>query len=216
MSVLKMLATNFVSSSGISISYKDTTSGINVTSITAPNNISQGDILIFFDRALTSGGGAAPTTAIPSGFTSINNITSGSRKQIVSYKEANGTESLSTLTGMNSTGANIKRCVVFSTNIVNPTLTVQSINGQMTDSAPSNQTITAGSSSNPLVAIAYLGQTTFSSFTFTPTEDASIPDATTNNQVKYKIYNTSPSNITVTAGDGGLTNGLQSFYIEVT
>lgn len=216
MNVLKLLGSNFASSSGIFVSYKDATSGINVTSITAPNNISQGDILIFFDRALTASGGAAPTTAIPSGFTSISNLTLGSRRQIVSYKEAAGTESLSTLTGMSSTSSNTKRCVVFSTNIVNPTLTIQSLNAQMTNATPSNQTITSGSSLNPLVAIAYLGQGTFSSFTFTPTEDGALDTTTSNNQVRYKIYNSSPSNITVTAGDGGNENGLQSFYIEVT
>lgn len=214
MNVLKLLCSNFVSSGTINITYKGTTSIVNSTTLTAPDNISQGDLIIFWDRALNTFG--TPTTAIPTGFTSINNLTLGSRRQIVSYKKADGTESLSTLTGMSSTSANTKRCVVFGTGVTNPTLTVQSVNGEMTNAAPANQTITCGSSSLKLVALAHTGQATFSSFGFTPTEDASLPSTTASSQTRYKIYNSSPSNITVTAGDGGNENGLQSYYIEVS
>lgn len=213
MNVLKLLSANVQAAGNINITYRDGANVNNSTTITAPSGIVEGDILFFFDRALNTSG--APTAVIPSGFTQISNITLGNRRQIVSYKVADGTEAGATITGMASTSANAKRILAFSTGVSSPTATVQSINEQITNAAPSNQTITCGSSSSALIAVSYLGQTTLTSYTFTPTEDDSYPNNTNNNQIKYKIYNTSPANVTVTAGDGGNENALQSFYVEV-
>lgn len=92
-----------------SISVVGTSSSTSST-ITAPSGISAGDLIVLIDMAVKSPG--IPTTVTPTGFVlAASNLTAPVRANI-SIRVADGTESGTSITGMNGTGANNKAMIV--------------------------------------------------------------------------------------------------------
>jgi hypothetical protein len=90
----------------------------------------------------------------------------------------------------------------------------------MTNSAPTNQTVTAGSGSAPLIVFGCYGATTsIATRTFSTTADEELNANGAGPgepfiYLNYKIYNSSPANTTIGMNEEGDDNGLQSFYME--
>jgi hypothetical protein len=183
------------------------------STIVAPSDIVAGDLLVMYDNVSAS---SIPTTVVPAGFTSILNNTVGTiRRCICSYKIATGSEAGTTITGLSGTGGALAKILhVYSTNGAT-TGTVRSINYEQTDADPAAQTITSGSGVAPLVAINFIRNTSPTpTNTMTPTQDGNVQNG--GHYSYYKIYNSSPANVTVDTNDGGLVNMLMSFYIEAS
>lgn len=185
------------------------------STIVIPGNIQAGDIIVLTDKAAGTTG--IPTTVVPTGFTSIINSSGGTARLISSYKIANGTESGTTITGMNGASSNRKALVVLRPDAPATSVTAFSTAGQVTDGNPTLQTVTAGSGTPALVVFGVYGtdSTAIAPRTFSPAPDAEITPAT-NHYLAYKIYNADPVNTSVDMDDEGLDNCLQSFYIQAT
>jgi hypothetical protein len=192
------------------------TSGSGAT-ITFPVGIQAGDLIVLVDYAFN--GAAIPSTVTPSGFTIISNVVDAlGTRAILSRKLAAGTES-GALTCMASTDANQRVMVVFRGNEAAISLTVGSINGQITDGNPTAQNVTASGGVAPLVIIgAYNSSGIISPRTFTVggvgAKDGEV-DISTRGYLAWKIYNSSPSDASIDMDDEGSGQTLQSCYIQM-
>jgi hypothetical protein len=109
--------------------------------------------------------------------------------------------------------------LVFRPNTTPSSVTINSLNnyadaGVLTN--PANQTITSGAGTAPLVALALYEQIAGSITTrsFSPAADGEVTSGTSR-FVKYKIYNSSPADITVgMTSTTGTARGLASYYLQ--
>lgn len=189
--------------------------GATTTAVTAPASIVAGDLMVFTNAASS---GAAPTTVIPSGFTQVREDTVSATKMVASYKIANGTEGGVSQAGMAATVSWQACLYVFRGDIAITGVVVGSSAGQATAGDPTLTTLTASGGTPPLVGLGAFRGSTPAARTFTA-NDGSIANAAPNANVHslfYKIYNTSPANISVDMTDEGLTNLMQSWYLQCT
>lgn len=187
------------------------------STITWPASVVAGDVAVLVDRAQSNT--TAPTTVVPSGFSSVSDetLTAGGKgyRQIVSRKVLVGGESGS-ITGMNGGDSNDKVLLVFRGDTAVTTMTVNSLNAQMTDSNPSAQTCTASGGVAPLIVIgAYGASGSIATRTMTPAKTGEV-NSSNNLYLAYKLYNSSPANVSIDMGDDGNANCLQSFYLTFT
>jgi len=187
------------------------------STITAPSGIQAGDLIVLLDKAANSFL-TAPTAVTPTGFTNASNVTSAITRQMLSWKKADGTEGGTSITGMNGSANNTKIIYVFRGNIAATTVTPSTVNGQATSAAPTNQNVAASGGTAPLVIVAGYGcaSGTIIARGFSPAKDGEIEQASTGDLwLAYKIYNSSPADVTISMGDFG-TNFLQSMYIQMS
>lgn len=197
------------------------TDGVVASSITAPSSIQKGDLLVTYNHSYNASS-TIPTAATPSGFTQIHNSSlstaSKSARAISAYKVADGTEGGTTLTGMGG-AVPVLYILVFRTNSASPAATLlYTGNGggaNMTNANPTDYTLTLSARTKPLVAIGVYYNETAAQISFSPTPDNQIPATDSNYRVAWKIYNSSPANVTVSAGDGGNVNFQAAFALEV-
>jgi hypothetical protein len=193
-----------------------------LTTITAPADIIEGDMLVLLDSA-GNVLAAAPSTVVPSGFTSIVNTTGSdggvtNYRQIASYKLADGSEASSSLTGMASNAGIVRKVLlVFRPDVPASTLTPADPDGQATTGNPTSQTVTASGGTPPLGVFGCYGSdgTAISPRTMSPAKDGEV-NSTTGCYFAWKIYNTSPAAVSVDMDDEGSMNILQSFYVQVS
>lgn len=184
----------------------------NSQTIVAPNDIEKGDILVLLDRA-GSGGGSTPDLVIPAGFTLIATRTNNTRRNTLSYKLADGSEAGATLTGqIHGSGGNERKVlVVFSAGATS--LQLSTFNEEATDGNPSPQSVLASEGTPPLVVIAaYMSSGSISPRTFSPAKDGE-ETRDGSEWLAWKIYNSSPADVTVDMDDEGNLNTLYSGYI---
>lgn len=182
------------------------------STITIPSDVVAGDLLVLYDRATNTSG--TVTFAVPSGFSTIlNQLPVTTIRFVCSYKIATSTDASSSITGMNGTNDNSKILLAFSTGGAT-TAAAYDIAFQQTDGDPTSQTINASGQTTPLVVLGFIRQQTATSQSMSPTQDGTAASGTTNTAY-YKIYNSSPADVTFDCGDGGTQNALMSFYIRV-
>lgn len=200
------------------------TSTVSTTStITAPTNIMRGDLLVLLQYAKNSTAALPTNTAVVTFTNSVGTATGSSDTRIVArYKIADGSECGATITGMNGTATNSKHLLVFrSTQGPITVPAVSAYNATVVDTNPGAQTISASGQTTPLIAIGTYHNSSAAVdprvFTVGGVEsaDGEISN-TTSHYVKYKIYNSSPSDISVDMDDEGTENALSGFYIRVT
>jgi hypothetical protein len=199
---------NFLTGSLTSLSQVLSATSLAAT-ITVPAGVQGGDLLVLLDNAL---GATVPATVIPTGFTSIGNINDGGQaRQILSYKIADGSEASTSITGMDST-SETKALYVFRGDAPITSASPASVNGEATTGNPVSQTVTSGSGLAPLIVIGgYGANVAVSPRTMSPAKDGEINPSTVM-YLAYKIYNLSPSDVSVDMDDEGI-NYLQSCYI---
>jgi hypothetical protein len=188
------------------------------TSTIATGTVAVGDLLILIDYCISQNT-TIPTTVVPSGYTVLNNYgavtgSGTSTRTIVSYRFSTVTTT-TTLTGMSDFGQR-KTLLVF--NGGGSTATAFDFQNVSNTADPASITTTSGSGSVPLIVIAnYQTNTsgTVNTPTFSPTEDGTVTNGTAQT-VKYKIYTSSPSNVTADSGDGGSYNINGVGYIQIT
>lgn len=190
--------------------------------ITAPATINAGDLLILFDNndQLSS----TPPSVVPTGFTQITVYTGDDGtvfyKGLISYKIANGTEDSSTITGLASLFSGVRKCLLqFRGNIAITSITPVSIDASFTEGDPASRVVPSASGVVPLIVFAeyFCNSSSISAATrtFSPAADGEV-NSSNFQYIKYKIYNSSPADITADLGDNGGGNALSSFYLRVT
>lgn len=181
-------------------------------SLTAPAEIQAGDLLVFAQASLNISG--IPSSVTPSGFTTIVDVTDGdSRRAMLSWRLANGTEASTSLTGMSALN-NRKGLAVFSGEIegVDP----RSFAGETTGGAPENQIITSSGGVVPtLVLAAYLSTGSIDPRGMSPAKDGEDGGNSNSTWFAWKIYNDSPANVTVSMDDEG-SNALMAGYFNLS
>ena len=183
-------------------------------SITAPASINSGDLLVMFDYSGKPSGGGTPT-----GFTNIFDTSGAYVDIIASYKIADGTEDSSSITGLTGGYAGLKIIQQFRGDDTISSISAQDIASQVTDGDPSTQTCNASLGSSPLIVFGMYGShDTISTRTFSPTEDGETDNTGSAEQLhaKYKIYNSSPADVTIDMGAVDFQNALGSFYLEAS
>lgn len=191
------------------------------TTITGPANIIAGDLIVLLDSAVNTGT-TAPTTVVPTGFSSIINTNGNvptigpAIRQIASYKLADGSEASATITGMNGNSTDDKVLLLFRGNIPAATITPASAAGQYSEGNPTLQTVSSNGGVAPLIVFGAYGTTSGSvdPRTFSVTKDFEVNSGTSTYFVGH-IYDSSPVNVDVDMDDEGSGNLLQSFYLQV-
>lgn len=183
------------------------------TALTVPATVQAGDILCFKDASQSDFGAGV----VPSGFTVLAQAGSGPQGRIIlSFKIAIGTEASTTLVGGTVSSVSRRELLVFRGNAVANAVTAHSPAGEVNSGNVSAQVITAASGVVPLIVLAgYHSNGTVDPRSFSPAKDAEV-NANTNSYFAYKIYNSSPADVTVDMDDEGLVNQLASGYLQVT
>jgi len=197
-----------------------TTSGIGgspIAALTAPGGILKGDILVMMERG--RGNTFLVPAATPPGFTNLTSTGLDTDRQMISYKLALGTESGTDLSGLTHSEAMsvVRLLYVFRGDSEVFVITPSTPLTEMTAGDPASQNIAASGIATPLVAIAGFGcNATVTTRSFSPAADGEITNSSTNNfaYLDYKIYNSSPANITADMADFGAENALHSFYLR--
>lgn len=181
--------------------------------ITIPASAQPGDVAILYDVASNSS--SLPTSVTPSGWTAIRNDAGTVSRQNSSAKILVSGDAGSSVSGMNGGLWENKCLIVLRPNVPANAFTVAGANGEISTSAPANQTVTASAGATPLVVVAgYTVNNSFGTVTFSPTQDATVSNTSGFQQLRYKIYNSAPADVTVGMTDGGV-NWMQSFYLQV-
>jgi hypothetical protein len=203
----------FIRKSAVTFSLSFHASVINTGSgttstLTLPGTVQGGDLIVLFNR----GNGTAVT---PGGYTNLANINSTFRCE-AHYKIAVGGDAGAVVNGINASSVWRFTAIVIRPTAAIVTATPSTVNAEATAGDPALQNVAAGSGTPPLVIFAMYScaDAVIPSGTFSPAEDANIGNGAGQNfDVRYKIYNTSPSNTSVDQADGGAFNHLISFYI---
>lgn len=175
---------------------------------TVPATVQAGDLLVYWEASATYG-------VAPSGFTFVDGTSYLAIRCNFSYKRATGAEAGTTIQGVATDDANGSGGILlaFSGNFT--TYTPSLANRSAGASNPSAKTIVASGQTDPLVVIVgWYASGDVDPRTFTPAADGEIT-RTTRLWVKYKIYNSSPQDVTFDMDDEG-SNHMMGLYIKGT
>lgn len=180
--------------------------------VVGPATIEKRDLLVLLDFAF---GKSTPTTVVPTDFTIIQNLTIGAARAILSYKIADGSEASASLTGMTAESILGKVLLVFRGDVRIKVVNVGDPSGQATGSDPTVQVITASAGVAPLVVLgAYVSDSAVNPRTMSPAKNGET-SALGGVWLAWKIYNSSPADVSIDMDDEGSINILAGCYIEV-
>lgn len=187
------------------------------STINVPGTVVAGDLLVLLDWAVLG----SPAAVTPSGFTQAFTVAGESSRLSCTYKIAVGGEG--TITGMNG-GANCKLMVTFRGNIPLTTAVAASTDAEIVGSGgnPNEQVVASGSGAVPLVVLGLYTAAGISSEvtarSFTPAKDSEVHVDTGDEDayIAWKIYMSSPADVTIDETFVGSRAGLGSCYIAVT
>lgn len=188
-------------------------------SITVPT-VAAGDLIVFANHA-TNDPAPAPALVTPSGFTNLANVTTGASRASLFYKLAAGTESGSSISGMNSDLYMSIALITFRRSPAAATATPSSWNSEITDGNPTQQTVSSSGGIVPLVVIGSYGSVAaVDPRTFTVGGSAAKDNelAVSGNALylAWKIYNSGPADVVVDMDDEFLGNAITSGYIALS
>lgn len=212
-------------STASSYSFVDSSYSTVSTTITMPSSLLANDLAVMFDTQANSNT-TVPTAVTPSGWTNIsNNVTNSTTNGIricVSYKLLDGTESGTSITGMTAGSLRgEKKIAVFRPNNPIASVSLSTINGQATLSAPTNQTLTMSGSTGPYIGFAWYfstGSITTRGSTVTETREIGTTGTTPRGFLKTFEATDSTisfSNSTISMADYG-ANAMLSFRMDIT
>ncbi len=208
-------------SAGLKVEFHSSAASTSTT-IGVPASVEAGDLFVCMNHAYGFTG--APTSVVPSGFTTIINNTAGidpAHRFILSRKIAIGSEAGSNLSVMSG---DLQRAVLLVFRKTPPISAASHASEGRTGPAnpkPADRIITSADGSAPLIAIAFFTASgTQGAFTrsLSPAQDGEILATTSNYPcvIQYKIFDSGPSNVTAAMSDGGSANTIISCYIEVS
>ena len=185
-------------------------------SLTVPAGVVAGDILVFINRAHS---GSTPSDTIPTGFAKLGTgteIISGSRRQTISYKFADGTESGTSLSAFTGGSATRTILLVFRATKAASSVTAAGYVGSISDTDPAAVTILASGGAAPLIAIAVYGSSGGpTTNTLSVTAGGTLAHASGRLTVVYNFYVSGPVDETADMGDEGSGNSVQGGYLQI-
>lgn len=189
-----------------SLAFHDSATASGTGTLTVPATVQAGDIICVKENG-------SSVNAAPSGYTILAN-TAGI---VLSYKIATGADASATVPSGSSLVAGTRReLLVFRGDVPANTVTGHdpaAINEATAN--PASQTVNASGGTPPLIVLASYNSTgAVDPRSFSPAKDAEVNTDTTS-YFAYKIYNSSPADVTVDMDDEGSTNKLASGYIQV-
>lgn len=183
-----------------------------------------GDLLVLYDCGNSSG--SAPTKVIPTDFTEAYSWTSGTAPRptgAISYAKVpvGGAASFSgrTVTGINGNTSNAKMLEVFrestgkigGVTVYTPTpATASSVNDPADVVAPGSGKAVPGI----VIGSYYAGSGAISPRTMSPAK-TSEDNADTGNYIAWKLYDSSPADVTVGMDDEGSLNFVGTCYLQL-
>lgn len=184
-------------------------------SITVPATVQAGDLMVIYIRSINNSG--TPATPSLSGWTIVGDVFLSNRRGTMYVKIASGADASSTITANTATAGHHIILEVFRPDIAIASVSVVLGGAQITDSAPSGQTVAAASQSAPLViAAAYASNSSITTRGFSPAKDGEYSSDSSSNWLAYKIYNASPADESITMADYGNGNTLISAAFVVS
>lgn len=198
----------------LAFTYPGVTAKVNSVTITVPGAVA--DIAFLFQFSENAVG--APVTVTPAGWTlmqtNVGVAPSTTVRMSCHMKKLVSADIGAVLTGMNGDVRNDKMIMIFRPNRPIVSLVTEDTNFQIIATVPTDQSLPAASYPPPIIAAAqYVSANADAAIAgtgFTPAADGA-EDNGTHQRVLYKIYNSSPANITVKGQtDAGAVNGLQS------
>lgn len=175
--------------------------------LTVPATVQAGDILCLKEKG-------SAVNAAPTDYTVLAN-TAGI---VISYKRATAADASATVpSGSSLVTATRRELLVFRGDVPANSITGHdpAADNQATGN-PAAQVVNASGGTPPLIVLASYNSTgTVDPRSFTPAKDAEV-NADTTSYFAYKIYNSSPADVTVDMDDEGSANMLASGYIQVT
>jgi len=183
--------------------------------ITVPGSAQEGDLAILADFARQISG--SPTLVTPAGWTGVATTTSTGRPVMrTSGRLLGASPGGTSVTGMDGNFADAKAMIVLRPSRPVTLLDLQSLNNEYTANNPTPQVIACAAGQVGMVAVAvFASGAAVAPRTFSPAEDGEVSPGTTL-YLKYKVFNTSPADITVDMDDEGSDNFLVSFYVGAT
>lgn len=190
-----------------------------------PAGVRKGDVAVLFEVSRnTAGGGAlADVDMTASGWASPilnqSDATIGTvERDKISHKILTGSEGAS-FTGLSgSSNTCCKLLVIVRGNAPISSVGVSTVNNQVTTGNPTAQNNTSGSGTPPLIVFGwYMASAAVDPRTMSPAKDSeiNINAGSRDVWVAWKIYNSSPSNVSVDMDDEG-TNYLRSFFLSLS
>lgn len=204
--------TPVIGSSKPVLAFRASSTSVGSDTITLPASVQAGDLIVLFDR---SKGFSVPTKVVPTGFTEVRSDSGTNVRATYSYKIAVGGDASAVVTGQASSNQD-KVALVFSASRPLTSAVVGFSGGQATDGDPTAINITASGGAAPLVVFGAWANSAaaVSPRTSSPAMDAEVTPAT-DFYTGYKIYNSSPADVSVDMDDEGAANSLAGFYISV-
>lgn len=196
--------------------YLVTTVYSDAATVTIPSAAAVGDIAVLFDNAVLFGG-PAPASVVPSGWTSVIDTGGTVSRVISSYKLLVGGDPGTTITGMTGGSFQSKSILVFRKTVTATAVSAFSAAGQVTSGDPTAQVVTSSGGVVPIIVIA----TYYSSFggvtgvSFTPSATGVFNPSNFTN-VRYKVFESSPVDVTVDLGNSSGFDTLQSYYLQIS
>jgi hypothetical protein len=184
------------------------------TSVTIPADSQTGDLAVLFDMSTST------TLVVPSGWTSINSVSTTGIRTTYSYRYLTAGQPGTSVTGMG--GTTRKVMLIFRPSAAPATTNVTSNGSQATTATPTNQSVGLLSINKPNIVFAVHAKT----LSTTPTLGWSQTGGTFSTYsavstsgiyVRYQINNvgSSPQNLTISMSDAG-TNTMQLGHITFT
>lgn len=186
------------------------------STVSIPAGVQAGDLLLYGFAAWT--GSSNPSYTPPSGWTSLINATMGENGRIgIAAKRATGSESGSIGGVFGNAGVDRKVCVLLRPNVPLASVgSAQSVASQFTTDTPSDQVVTSGAGTPPLLVLALWNAVvgTVSTRGMSPAKDDEY-NSSTNLYLGWKLYPSSPANVTVSMEDEG-SNAMGSCYTQLS
>lgn len=137
---------------------------------------------------------------------------------VLSYKIATGSETDIEFLSTGSTQSS-RILMVFRPNVAASTITVGDFSFSTSGVAPSSQLVTAGSGTPPLIVLSCYDTNNTATESidprgFSPTKDGEVSQDL-GFWSAWKIYNSSPANVTISMQDEGTGQGLSGYYLQV-
>lgn len=194
-----------------SLAFQTSASAFDTNALTWPT-VAAGDIAVI----VVAGDGASIAT--PSGFTQAYYQDDGTNYHAIYYKICTGSESGTAMAGGVGSELRDRVMLVFRPDATPTTVTATNIgHTTMTNLDPAAVVHTSGSDTAPLVVVGFFSaDTAITSESFSPASDGSVDASGSFLAAHYKIYNSSPANITADMNDEGRDNMITTISIEVS
>lgn len=162
--------------------------------ITVPATAAEGDLCIITDYGTNTS-----SVTLPSGWTQAKaTIFSGECIGQTIYKVLESGDPGSSITVTNG-NTDLKQCLVFRPDVPITAVDHGTWNGVSQSGDPDAQTVTVSSLAGPLIVFGWAAQvsSTINFTTESPAFDATVMGSGSDSAVGYKIYNSSPSNLSL-------------------